>query len=523
VKRSFLLATCFLNGFAVLGLELLGFRLYGPEYGYSSYVAGTLIGVILAALSLGYYIGGALADRAPRASVLYRLLVVAGLLLVVFCFVYRPVLGWSATLSSRFYLLRIVLVTILLYGPVMVLLSVTSPFIIKLIAEEDRVGTAAGSIYALSTVGSILGSFLTPFVLVPEIGSHMTLIIMTAIVLAVGVAGLVGLRPVWGLALLALGLTPLSFPKAEEGVVLRIESPYSDLLVQKDPKSGEYVLAVNRWAWYSRGVSEQGELLTGAYYDYYLLGPVLVPVKEMAVLGMAAGTSIKQIQEYYPGIHIDAVDIDPWVVRIAKMKYFGLKESETLTIHTQDARPFMRASTTKYDLVEIDMYQGGPFIPFYVTTVEFFRLVGERMSDNGLAIANVLALSPESARPTSEAQLLVWCVVKSFQETGQFPSVYVLAHHSNFLIFAFKKATPFEEVQRRLGAVAANEALRQRLGTVKFEALKLVASQAGAITVPELFPGAHAFYDDDADVDRITFDMIRAYVNANRYKLAKRR
>ncbi|MBN1918983.1 MAG: fused MFS/spermidine synthase [Verrucomicrobia bacterium] len=514
MRRSFLFATCFLMGFAILGLELLGFRIYGPQYGYSSYVAGTLIGVILAALSFGYYIGGALADRYPRPGVLFRLLTIAGLLLVGFCFVYKPVLEWF--MASAGFIPGLVVVTVLLYGPIMVLLSVTSPFIIRLVVEEDRVGTAAGSIYALSTIGSILGSFLTPFVLVPGIGSHMTLVVMTAIVLAVGVAGLVGLRPVWGLALLALGLTPLSFPKAEQGVLLRVESPYSDLQVRKlDP--GGYVLAVNRWAYYSRDVTGAQGMRTYSYYDYFLLGPVLVPrVEEMAVLGMAAGTSIKQIQAYYPWIHIDAVEIDPWVVRLAKTKYFGLEESETLAIHTQDARPFMRAAEKQYDFVEIDMYQGGPFIPFYVTTVEFFRLVGERMSDDGLAMANVLALSHDRDRPTTEGQLLVWCVVKSFQETGQFPSVYVLAHHSNFLIFAFKKETPIGEVRRRLAAVATNEALRERLGAEKVGTLTSVAGLAGAITVPERFPGAHAFYDDNADVERITFDMVRRYTEQKR-------
>ncbi len=493
VKRFFLLVTCFLMGFAILGLELLGFRLYGPEYGYSSYVAGTLIGVILAALSLGYVIGGRLADRAPRPPVLYRLIVIAGLLLVGFAFVYKGLLEFFFVEFGM--ITGLILVTIVLYGPPMVLLSMTSPFIIRLVAIEDRVGTAAGSIYALSTVGSILGSFLTPFVLVPAIGSHMTLVIMTAIVLVVGVIGLLGVRGRWALALLALGLLPFSFPKAEEGVVLRIESPYSDLQVKREKEGEPYVLAVNRWAWYSKGLPST--IQTDSYYDYFLLGPKLVPVKEMVVLGMAAGTSVKQFQHYYPGIHIDAVEIDPWVVKIAKNKeYFGIEEGDNLAIHIQDARPYLRKCKKRYDLVEIDMYQGGPFIPFYVTTVEFFQLVSDRMSDNGVAITNVLALSSQRKDPSEK--LLVACVIETMQEA--FPSVYVLQHRSNHLVFAFKKPTTLEQVRGRLEAVTTGN-------------LVGLASLAGAITTPTPYPGAHVFTDDKADVARITFNMVRRYAN----------
>jgi len=487
VRRFYLLLTCFLMGFAILGLELLGFRLYGPVYGYSSYVAGTLIGVILAALSIGYVIGGRLADRAPRPPVLYRLLVIAGLLLVAFCFVYRVLLDAFFIAFKSQFITGLIFVTVVVFGPIMVLLSVTSPFIIRLVAVEDRVGTAAGTIYALSTVGSILGSFLTPFVLVPTIGAHMTLVIMTGIVLVVGVIGLVGLRRAWVIALLPLGLTPLSFPQQPENIVLQIQSPYSDLQVEQPGEGKPYVLAVNSWAWYSRGVAA-GSVETGSYYDLFVLGPKLVPVREMAVLGMGAGTSVLQFQRLYGDrIHIDAVEIDPWVVKIAKDKrYFGVEEGPSVTIHTKDARPYLRTCEKKYDLVEIDMYQGGPLIPFYVTSVEFFQLVSDRMSDNGLAMTNVLALEND--------KLLVACVIKTLQEV--FPSVYTLQTGSNYVLFAFKQETPLALVRRRIEAAGGG-------------ALAAIARRASGITTPEPYPGAHVFRDDDADVARITFDMVR--------------
>jgi predicted membrane-bound spermidine synthase len=490
VKRFFLLATCFLMGFAVLGLELLGFRLYGPEFGYSSYVAGTLIGVILAALSLGYILGGRLADRAPRPPVLYRLIVITGLLLVAFTFVYDKLLS---EFFLKFGMIKgLVLVTVLIYGPPMVLLGMVSPFIIRLVAKRDQVGTAAGTIYALSTVGSIFGSFLTPFVLVPAIGAHMTLVIMTAIVLSVGVIGLLGVRSRYAVALLALGLMPLSFPKLPANVVLRIQSPYSDLAVEKDAKGGPYRLAVNRWAWYSRGLPK--EITTGYYYDYFLLGPMLTPVKEMAVLGAAAGTSIKQFQDKYPDIHIDAVEIDPWVIQIAKMDYFKLREGPNLAIHIQDARPFLRLTTKRYDLVEIDMFQGGPFVPFYVTTKEFFQLVSDRMSGAGVAMTNVLGLSND--------QLLLACIVETMKTV--FPSVYVIHLSSNHLVIGFKEKTSLETARARLK------------GTLVQSLAEFASTAADELTTPDPYPGMHVFTDDKADVARITFNMVKRHADLRR-------
>lgn len=500
--RFYLYVTCFLMGFTILGLELLGFRFYGPVYGYSTYVYGTLIGVILAAMSVGYAIGGRLADRAPRPAVLYKVLAAAGLLLVGFCFVYHPVLEWFwRAIESQ--ILSMILVTVLLYGPIMVLLSITSPFIIRLIALRDKVGTAAGSIFAVSTVGSILGSFITPFVLVPHpaIGAHMTLVVMTCIVVVVAVLGLIASRGQWALALLALGLLPLSFPGKAEGVVFHIQSPYSDLAVRHDEKTDTYLLAVNEWAYYSKGLAE-GQTRTGSYYDYFLLGPALVPVREMAVLGVAAGTSIKEFQRVYPDVHIDAVDIDPWVIKIAQdPRWFNLQESEQLDIHVEDARPFMRRTEKKYDLVEIDMYQGGPFIPFYVTTVEFFESLKAHMSDDGLAITNVLALAHD--------ELLVACVVETIQEVFG-DSVYVVHHSSNTLVFAFKKPTLLHEVRRRIEA--------QYTGP-----LSDLAHEAIAITTPDPYPGAHVFRDDDADVARISYKMLQRTVRQRRQRLEQER
>ena len=493
--RLFLLVTCFLMGFAILGLELLGFRLYGPVFGYSSYVAGTLIGVILAALSVGYVIGGRLADRAPRPQVLYRIIAITGLLLVAFAFLYRGLLNFF---FIRFGMLTgLIFVTILIYGPPTALLAMTSPFIIRLVVKKDRVGTAAGTIYALSTVGSILGSFLTPFVLVPAIGAHMTLIVMTAIVLVIGVAGLIGMRPGWVVAILALGLLPFSFPQQAEEIVLLVQSPYSDLQIERyeegSPPEVMYALTVNNWAWYSKTVPKG--MQTGSYFDYFLLGPALAPVKEMAVLGMGAGTSIKQFQHYYPDIHIDAVEIDPWVVKIAEDKrYFGIEKGPNLTIHTEDARPYLRRCTKRYDLVEIDMFQGGPLIPFYVATEEFFQLVSDTMADDGVAITNVIALAND--------RLLISCIARTMQEV--FPSVYVLQvprRKSNFLVFAFKRKTSLAEVRRRLRAVTA-----QGLTT-------MAAAVADEIAILEPYPGTHVFTDDRADVARVTFDMVRRYAN----------
>jgi MFS family permease len=181
--------TAFLCGAAIMLLEMLGFRLLPPYFGYSIAVWGALLGVVMVALAAGYYAGGSLADRHPRLRTLYLLILAAAGYALLLLFAYPAILGYSA----RFDLVPGALfASLLLFGVPMGALSTVSPFVIRLLAREQGVGRVAGSVYAVSTLGSIAGTFLTAFYLVPLIGTRATLLV-----------GVISLALVGGLGILA--------------------------------------------------------------------------------------------------------------------------------------------------------------------------------------------------------------------------------------------------------------------------------------------------------------------------------
>ena len=182
-----LYAVCFLAGGSIMTLEMLGFRLLAPYFGYSIYIWGSLIGIIMLALSCGYIIGGSVADRYPYPSILFGMILFAGLLTAIISFFYRSILLFC----QNFGLIPgSIAATILLFAGPLIFLSSVSPFLIRLLAKENKVGTTAGRIYSLSTVGSIFGTFLASFWLIPSLGSHKTLIITVISLVLIGAGGL---------------------------------------------------------------------------------------------------------------------------------------------------------------------------------------------------------------------------------------------------------------------------------------------------------------------------------------------
>src|SRR5262249_23218260 len=136
-------------------------------------------------------------------------------------------------------------------------------------------------------------------------------------------------------------------------------------------------------------IHEEAGPWTSYYYDYFALGPALVPANHLLILGMGAGGSIHSTRVAAPNIEIDAVEIDPKVVEAAR-RWFGIDSADPrIHIHVADARPWLSRDRGTYDLVQVDLYQGGPYIPFYLVTEEFFRLVRARMPDDGLLMMNV--------------------------------------------------------------------------------------------------------------------------------------
>ncbi len=477
------LVTVTLAGGIIMGLELAAFRLYAPYFGYSIYVWGSMISVVMAALAGGYALGGWLADRSRNDAALYWMLLASGGYQVIIVYTARSVLLalWQ---SGEFT--GTVLATLVIFAPSMTTLATSSPFVIRLLARAGHVGSTAGKVYALSTVGSIAGVLATSFILVPHFGTHRTLQSLCAASTVVGVAGLVLARRAASVALLTLVAAVLAHaPSLPSYEIWRAESAYN--LVRVLRSSGYLLLALNQVR-YSHTTRKENQLWSGSYQDHFALGPLLVPARRLLVLGMGGGGSILATRITAPEISTDAVEIDPKVVEGAT-RFFGLRpEASRLRIHVADARPWLAREHSVYDLVHVDLYHGGPYVPFYLDTVEFYRQVSARTSREGLLMMNVYDLSQDRE--------LLNATVATLKNV--FPTVASLSRaDGNHVLFVFPRARTITWIRRQLESNPGDEKVAQ-----------LAREAAAGISEPVPPAGTPVFTDDRAPVEELTRRML---------------
>ena len=381
MQETYLQITAFVTGALVMILEILGFRMFAPYFGYSVYVSGMLIGIVLVAMTIGAYLGGVWADKRPSFSFLFKLLLAADVYLFLIAFFYGSLLGW---LSALGVLAGTFWASMIIFAPPMLLLGLVTPFIVKLIAKEHNIGLTVGKVTAVGTLGSIIGTFLVTFYLIPVLGTHITLYATSAVLLVVSVTALLFEHKAYGLF---IGLIFLFNPipvRSEGNIVFQTESAYN--LVKVVSAGSRLYLKLNDDRWLQSSHSDSDT--TGLYYDYLNLGPLLAKGKDILILGMAGGTSAMQFRNFFDA-NVEGVDIDPKVVE-ASHAYFNVpRDDPKLKIIVDDARPFLSKSDKKYDVIEVDMYQGGIYVPFYVVTQEFFQLVYTHLKEGGVMVMNV--------------------------------------------------------------------------------------------------------------------------------------
>ncbi|MEA2515997.1 MAG: hypothetical protein QOJ59_5486 [Thermomicrobiales bacterium] len=394
----------FFGGLTSIGTELAMSRLVAPYFGSSTFIWANLIGLTLTYLSIGYYVGGRVADRYPRPWLLYVVTAGAAFGAGLIPFIARPILDMSLSAFDRLavgaFYGSLVGVIFLLAIPI-TLLGFVTPFAIRLrLADIDRAGNTAGRIYALSTMGSIAGSFLPVIVLIPAIGTTKTFLTLSLALLSISVAGLIDTKSFrWaGLAgLLALSLVLIGVAEADARIkppyrgelVEEAESEYNYIQVLKD--GDRYLLALNE-GHAIHSIYDPSRLLTGGPWDYFMVAPLFNAqadggsVKDALFIGLAGGTAARQLAAAYDGVEIDGVEIDPEVARLGK-KYFALDRPD-VNVVIDDGRYFLRRTDAQYDLIGIDAYRQ-PYIPFQLTTKEFFQEVADRLRPGGVAVVNV--------------------------------------------------------------------------------------------------------------------------------------
>ncbi len=490
-KTRLLYLTVFISGMTSLGVELAASRLIEPYFGTSNLVWASIIGLILLYLTAGYALGGRWADRSPRPETMYGIIAWAAFGVGLVPFAARPVLQLASRGFADFNVGMLggsfAAVLVLLSAPI-TLLGCVSPFAIRLAVSDVRTaGGVAGRIYAISTAGSFIGTFLPVLVLIPNIGTRNTSLLFAFVLMAVAFAGLGrrALRLAWmPLVLLALAIGLRSqVVKPYEGALYETESTYN--YIQVIEQAGVRYLLLNEGQGI-HSVYDPNNLRTFGTWDYFLVAPFFnappfAPerIERVAVIGLAAGTIARQYTAVYGPVAIDGIEIDPKIVQAGR-DYFAMKQPN-LNVIVSDGRYALAHSTQRYDVIGIDAYRL-PYIPWHLTTREFFQQARAHLADSGVLVVNV--------GHTDDDYRLVEAMAATLQSV--FPAVHVIGVPQTFnaiLVATVQPSTP--------------ENLRANAALFKQPLLRDVATDALANLRPTT-PGAIVFTDDQAPVEQLT-------------------
>ncbi len=461
----------FYGGFCSMGLEMTAARLLAPYFGTSNYIWTNVIGIILLALSLGYWLGGILADRRPNPKTLAACLLAGGLAGLPIPFVIRPLaealLPAGMTLDNAFLVIfKGSFLGALLFAPAVTILGMVSPFVIRILADETgNIGRSTGRVFAVSTIGSILGIFSSTLFLVPWLGSRTTVLVFSTMLVAIALVMLLSPSRAAAAALLlvvpfvamrgatfkdvrweasAAGVSSADAsadtldPNAPAPKRTEWESGYQYVRVVRE--NGTRYLKLNEGLDSFHSLTVEGDVLTNAYYDYYNAFPLLFLDRDrldVAILGGGGGTSVRQYDHFFGDrfdLHIDSVEIDPLVTEIGR-RYFGYPE-KGVTVHDLDARVFVNLASGDYDIIIVDAYANQVYIPFHVATREFFEHVRRLLGDEGIVAMNVGAFEPDAP--------LVAALVATLRSV--FPDTYAmtLPRSRNLIVYASVGIDSFE-------------------------------------------------------------------------------
>jgi spermidine synthase len=486
----------FISGGVLLALEIVASRVLAPTFGNSIYVWGSLIGVFLTALSVGYWLGGRVADRYPTHGVFCGLVFLAGLLTVPIPAVAPGLLSAlaAADLDSR---VGPLVAAFALFFPASVVMGTISPYAVRLAARSvATVGGTAGRLYALSTLGSIAGCFAAAFWLISVLGVRDILLTLGVVEMALAVVGLVGWRRAGGAALAVLALVAAgvgaarAVPDESPEVVYARDTVYHRITVSDEGRV-RYLKLDNYWQ--SALDLEQPHRTVFRYADYMHLGMVFQPQpRRVLVIGMGGGTIPKRYLEDYPDVRVDVVDIDPAVVEVA-YRFFQVPQNRRLQAFAQDGRQFVRRTGARYDHVLMDAYLRDT-LPFHLATREFFQEVRSRLQPGGAFVVNVIgALDGPHSR-------LFRAVYRTLAEV--YPGVYVFPVDfgaggwvealRNIIVVATDHRWTPQEVGRRAQAV------RPRVKVPGFE-----AAVADLYTRPVRTEDVPTLTDDFAPTDAL--------------------
>lgn len=507
--NRFLYIAVFISGMTTLAVEMTASRLLGSVFGTSNLVWANVIGLMLLYLTVGYFIGGRWADRSPRPATFYSIMLWGAFLCALIPLISRPILTAAATAvagAEASLALGSFASVLILFAIPITLLGTVSPFAIRLtVSDVQSAGKISGRIYAISTLGSLLGTFLPVLLIIPELGTTRTFLLFAGILFAFA---WFGLWRAWGrrsvvylvfpiiVALVAL-LSPASAlrpPFAGAVLLYEKESAYNYIQVQEDEAGNRY-LYLNE----GQGIHSQWNPTEYAYqrtWDFFLTAPyfntpVYSPdrVDSLLLIGLAAGTIARQYTHIYGQIPIDGIEIDPDVIEAGAL-YFEMNAEAmpNLRAFAEDGRYMLNRLDRQYEVIGIDAYRP-PYIPWHLTTVEFFQEVRDHLTDTGVVAINV--------GRTSTDRRLVDALTSTLLHV--FPSVHAMDVPLSFntILVATRQPTTPDNLLRNFDALDTDAPAMLR-DTLALSIASLVPAQRSEIV----------FTDDRAPVETIVDSLV---------------
>ena len=507
-SKAYLYLTEFFSGMGVMAVELGASRLLAPYFSSSQIVWTIIIGTIMLAMALGNIYGGRSADRDPSPDILYRRLLIASVWIAAI-----PVIGKYIiilisgalifTISTNFLVIAAFAACMVIFVFPLFLLGTVTPSLAKYtVGSLDDSGRVVGQLGAANTIGSIIGTFLPTFVTIPAVGTAVTFLIFSGIILLIGIVYFFSKRThirscvicIVIYVLCAVSGSSGSFAFWQSDLTYEGESIYNYLQVAEDEKA---VRLSTNVLFGMQSITMKDDSLTGMYYDYAMAAPVMVYGSQdrdataadeglsMLILGMGTGTYGRQCSRYFDGTDIEGVEIDG---KITELSYKYFDASPDVPVTTYDGRAYLQTIDGKYDVIMVDAYQDIS-IPFQMSSIEFFKEVYDHLNDDGVMVVNM------NMRSDTEGNINEYL---SDTIASVFPSVATVdvRGYTNRELFAVKEG----EVSARFDA--GIDYIRKKgvsTGSTDEELIALMAAVRDGMQ--EYEGGQHIFTDDRAPVE----------------------
>ena len=453
IYKSYILdITVFTCGAIVMIFEIIGSRILSPFIGTSTYVWTSLIGIILWSLSLGYWFGGRVADRRPDVKLLAAVILTASGLISLTVLVKDVLLSLIASAAVGLEIKALV-ASIILFAPASVCMGFVTPFAVRLkMPSLDNTGSTVGNLYAISTVGSILGTFAAGFFLIPFVGSVRTLYLIAAGLLILSIL------------LVPLGISRLNIAAAllfilgiaanetnaylllQKNALHDVDTEYNRIQVFQttDPASGKTIqaLAIDPFFIQSAMFLDNDDLVFDYSRYYHLIRHFKQDFEKTLIIGGAGYSFPKEYLRTYENARIDVVEIDPGMTRIAR-DFFRLKDDPRMNIIHEDGRMYINGTASaQYDAVLIDAFGSLLTVPTHLTTIESVTNIDRILKDDGVVIFNLGSAITGKGSQFLNAELRTYQQVFLHVYLFKIRSDYDDDRLQNLIIVASKRKSP---------------------------------------------------------------------------------